>query len=56
MAAMVTVLATAVGLAVMGLREAEAVRGRRAMRRRLRAVVGDPVDWAGLARIRGVML
>ena len=56
MAAMVTVLVTAAGLGVLGVRELCEARDRRAFRRRLRAVVGDPVDWAGLQRIRGVML
>ena len=56
MAAMVTVLATGIGLAVLGVREIREARARRAGRRRLRAVVGDPADWAGLRRIRGVML
>lgn len=56
MAAMVTFLVTAVGLVCLGVREIREARDRRAMRRRLRAVMGDPVDWAGLARIRGVML
>ena len=56
MSAMVTVLAVTVGLVVLGMRETQAVRARRAFRRRLRAVVGDPADWAGLRRIRGVML
>lgn len=56
MAAMVTVLATAVGLVVLGVREIQAIRGRRAMRRRLRALAADADAWAMRERIRGVMV
>lgn len=55
MAAMVTVLATGIGLAVVGVREVQAARGRRAFRRRLRALQEDAASAAMQARIRGVV-
>ena len=55
MAAMVTVLATGIGLAVVGVREVQAARGRRAFRRRLRALAADRDAWAVRERIRGVV-
>ena len=55
MGAMVTVLATGIGLAVLGVREAQAVRARRAFRRRLRALAADSAAWAARERIRAVV-
>ena len=55
MAAMVTVLATGIGLAVLGVREIQEVRWRRAGRRRLRLLREDAEMWAMQERIRGVM-
>ena len=56
MGAMVTVLATGIGLAVLGVREAQAVRARRAFRRRLRLLQEDAEMWAMQERIRGLAL
>ena len=55
MGAMVTVLATAMGLVVLGAREVRAVRARRAGRRRLRALAADNAAWAIRERIRGAV-
>ena len=55
MGAMVTVLATGIGLVCLGVREAEAIRGRRAFRRRLRALAADNAAWAEHERIRGLL-
>lgn len=55
MAAMVTVLVTATGLGVLGVREVCEARDRRAGRRRLRALAADAEAWAVRERIRGVV-
>lgn len=55
MSAMVTVLATAIGLAVLGVREIQEVRMRRAGRRRLRALAADNAAWAMQQRIRELL-
>lgn len=55
MGAMVTVLATGVGLVVLGVREVQAVRARRAGRRRLRMLAADNAAWAMRERIRAVV-
>ena len=55
MGAMVTVLATGIGLAVLGVREIREVRAQRAMHRRLLALWEDADAWAARERIRGVM-
>ncbi len=55
MSAMVTVLATAVGLVVLGAREAQEIRARRAGRRRLRALAADDAAWALQQRIRELL-
>ena len=56
MGAMVIVLVTAVGLVVLGVREVQEMRARRAGRRRLRMLAADEEAWALRERIRGVML
>ena len=55
MGAMVTVLAVAVGLVCLGVREAREVRARRAGMRRLRALREDADAWAMQERIRGLV-
>ena len=55
MGAMVTVLATGIGLVVLGVREIREVRARRAMHRRLLALWEDADAWAARERIRAVM-
>ncbi len=44
MGAMVTVLVTAAGLAVLGVREIQEMHGRRAMRRRIQRVMAGPTS------------
>ena len=55
MAAMVTVLATAMGLVCLGVCEVRDAQARRAFRRRLRALAADRDAWAVRERIRGVV-